>query len=140
METFWYRLSQVQLGQSEKLDDDVKCLYVRCAVTHQVRYDFGLRSIVQLLRALGSMKSATSTDESEQTLVLRAVRELHLAQLVGRDEPLFLSFVNDLFPGIILAKTCQPGMEEALAKELEAAGLMNHSPWTFKLTQVLLLQ
>lgn len=75
--------------------------------------------------------------ESEQTLVVRALHDVNLAQLVDRDEPIFLSFVSDLFPGIILEKTSHPKLEEALAKELDAACLINHSPWTFKLMQVI---
>jgi len=101
----------------------------------QGQYDFGLRGIVQLLRVLSSMKRAEPV-ESEQVLVVKAVRDMNLAQLVDRDEPLFLSYVNDLFPGIILEKTFHLQLEEALAKELEATCLVNHSPWTFKLMQV----
>jgi len=75
--------------------------------------------------------------ESEQVLVMSAVRDVNLAQLVDRDEAIFLSFVNDLFPGIILEKTSHPQLEETLAKELEATCLVNYSPWTFKLMQVI---
>jgi len=117
---------------------DLRCRDYVCVYTFvtQVQYNFGLGSIIQLLRVLRSLKKAEPV-ESEQTLVVRAVRDVILPQLVDRDEPLFLSFVNDLFPGIILEKTCCPGLEEALAKELDAAGLVDHSPWTFKLMQVI---
>ena len=101
----------------------------------QVQYDFGLRGIIHLLRVLSPMKRAEPV-ESEQTLVVRALRDVNLAQLVDRDEPIFLSFVSDLFQGIIPEKTSHPKLEETLAKELDAGCLMNHSPWTFKLMQV----
>jgi len=107
-----------------------------CKMLRQGQYDFGLRGIVQLLRVLRPMKRAEPS-ESEQVLVVRAVRDVNLAQLVDRDEPLFLSFVNDLFPGIIPDKTCHLQLEEALAKELDAACLVNHAPWAFKLMQVI---
>jgi len=102
----------------------------------QVQYDFGLRGIIHLLRVLSPMKRAEPV-ESEQTLVVTALRDVNLAQLVDRDEPIFLSFVSDLFPGIILEKTSHPKLEETLAKALDAACLINHSPWTFKLMQVI---
>ena len=101
----------------------------------QVQYEFGLRSITRLLRVLSAMKACSPVD-SEHVLVVRAVRHVNLAQLADRDEPLFLSLVNDLFPGIILDETCHPSLEEALAKQLDSACLVNHSPWTFKLMQV----
>ena len=102
----------------------------------QVQYNFGLRSVIQLLRVLSSLKRSSPV-ESEQVLVLQAVRDVILSQLADRDEPLFLSLVNNVFPGIVLDKTCHPGLEEVLAKELDAACLVNHSPWTFKLMQVI---
>jgi len=84
-------------------------------------------------------KSSPPVDSEEQVLVVRAVRDVNLAQLVDRDEPLFLSLVNDLFPGIFLDHTPSPaGLEEALARELDVAGLVNHSPWIFKLLQVII--
>jgi len=107
-----------------------------CTMLYQ--YDFGLRSIIQLLRVLSSAKRAQPV-ESEQVLVVNGLRDVNLAQLVDRDEPLFFSFLNDLFPGIVLRKTCHPHLEEALASELEAACLVNNSPWTFKLMQVILI-
>lgn len=112
------------------------CFCVKCDETLQGQYDFGLRGIIYLLRVLGPMKRSEPS-ESEQVLVVRALRDVNLAQLVDRDEPLFLSFVNDLFPGIIPDKTCHPQLEEALAKQLDSFGLVNHAPWTFKLTQVI---
>jgi len=108
---------------------------VRLCTYWQVQYDFGVRGIIRLLRVLRTLKTAEPV-ESEHVLVVRALRDVNLAQLVDRDEPLYLSFVSDLFSGIILDKTTYPGIEESLTKELEAACLVDHSPWTFKLMQV----
>lgn len=100
-----------------------------------MQYDFGLRSIVRLLRMLSSLKTSSPV-ESEQVLVVRALRDLNLPQLVDRDQPLFLSLVNDFFPGVVLDRTSHPTLEETLATQVDAAGLVNHSPWTSKLIQV----
>jgi len=52
------------------------------------------------------------------------------------DEPLFLSLVTDLFPNQVLEKTSYPELEEAITSQVEAEGLIYHSPWVLKLIQV----
>lgn len=56
--------------------------------------------------------------------------------VTDEDEPLFLSLVTDLFPNQVLEKTSYPELEEAIASQVEAEGLIYHSPWVLKLIQV----
>lgn len=55
---------------------------------------------------------------------------------VDEDEPLFLSLINDLFPGIQLDGSTYVELQTAVANQVELAGIVNHPPWNLKLIQV----
>lgn len=55
---------------------------------------------------------------------------------VDEDEPLFLSLINDLFPGIKLDSSTYVELQAAVANQVERAGVVNHPPWNLKLVQV----
>lgn len=99
-------------------------------VFHQVHYDFGLRNILSVLRTLGAVKRSNpseaektvvmrvlrdmnlsklvcwkhlqtvQTEESRRPTALHAALTCLLYLQVDEDEPLFMSLINDLFPGI----------------------------------------
>lgn len=57
---------------------------------------------------------------SEMQLLMRALRDMNVSKLVGDDLPLFLSMVEDVFPGQKLERM-QLGDVQAMLKTVRAA-------------------
>lgn len=55
---------------------------------------------------------------------------------MDEDEPLFLSLINDLFPGIKLDSSTYVELQAAVANQVALVGVVNHPPWNLKLVQV----
>lgn len=55
---------------------------------------------------------------------------------MDEDEPLFLSLIADLFPGINLDSASYDDLQACMAQRIAEAGLINFSGWNLKIVQV----
>jgi len=63
--------------------------------------------------------------------------DMNLSKLVDEDEPLFMSLIEDMFPGIKLTIQTYKELQKAIANATVALGIMNHTEWNLKTVQVL---
>ena len=61
---------------------------------------------------------------------------MNLSKLVDEDEPLFLTLIEDLFPGIKLATRTYRELQDAIGNVVQQSNLVNHPDWNLKLIQV----
>ncbi|GBG77441.1 hypothetical protein CBR_g23890 [Chara braunii] len=133
---------KVKLASCGYQDNDILAkkffvLYGLCEqqLSKQPHYDFGLRNILSVLRTAGGQKRENA-GKSEQFLMMRTLRDLNLSKFVAEDVPLFLSLIEDLFPGIIAEKATFKDVEDALLRQVKEKTLQPHPSWLEKCVQL----
>lgn len=56
---------------------------------------------------------------------------------VDEDEPLFLSLIGDLFPGITLDSATYVELQAAIEKHAQEMVVVNHPPWNLKVLLII---
>uniref|UniRef100_A0A383W453 AAA+ ATPase domain-containing protein n=1 Tax=Tetradesmus obliquus TaxID=3088 RepID=A0A383W453_TETOB len=112
-------------------------LYGLCEqqLSKQAHYDFGLRNILSVLRTAGASKRA-NPDKSEVYLMMRTLRDMNMSKYIAEDVPLFLSLIDDLFPGLKADRAQFPDVSRALEKVATDRGLQLHQNWLNKCIQL----
>ena len=72
---------------------------------------------------------------SESELIMRTLRDMNMSKFVAEDVPIFLSLVNDLFPGQNVEEAPSADVNSALHKVCAEKGLQPHPSWMRKCMQ-----
>ncbi|XP_050561707.1 dynein axonemal heavy chain 2 [Spodoptera frugiperda] len=91
-------------------------------LSKQEHYDFGLRSMVALLRYAG-IKRRAYPNLPEQEMVILAMRDMNVARLTAKDVPLFDGIMQDIFPDVEIPTLDYDMLETAITAEMRLAGL-----------------
>lgn len=91
-------------------------------LSRQDHYDFGLRSMVALLRYAGKKRRQHSHFPEEQMVYL-AMQDMNIAKLTADDLPLFNGIMSDIFPGVSLPEVDYEDMISAITERMQNKGL-----------------
>lgn len=61
---------------------------------------------------------------------------MNVSKLIDEDEPLFLSLLDDMFPGIKLSVSVYKDLQKAITNVLNEMQLMNHAEFNLKVVQL----
>nr|XP_015838947.1 PREDICTED: dynein heavy chain 2, axonemal [Tribolium castaneum] len=91
-------------------------------LSKQDHYDFGLRSMVALLR-YGGRKRRQFPHFPEDEIIYLAMRDMNIARLTSDDLPLFNGIMSDIFPGVSIPKVDYVDMTDAIVSHMKENGL-----------------
>ncbi|XP_055836500.1 dynein axonemal heavy chain 2 isoform X2 [Episyrphus balteatus] len=91
-------------------------------LSKQCHYDFGLRSMVALLRYAGK-KRRQLPGTYEDEIVYLSMRDMNVARLTAEDLPLFNGIMEDIFPGLFIPTVDYTDFIEAISAEFKSNGL-----------------
>jgi dynein heavy chain len=131
------KLAACGYQENDVLSKKFFVLYGLCEqqLSKQPHYDFGLRNILSVLRTAGASKRA-NPDKSEVYLLMRTLRDMNMSKYVAEDVPLFMSLIDDLFPGLKAERAAFPEVTRALERAAAERGLQPHAPWLNKCIQL----
>ena len=91
-------------------------------LSKQDHYDYGLRNLKAVLNMAGQLKRSDPT-MAEESILMRALRDMNLPKFIKDDERLFRLLLGDLFPGLDLPVSEYGTLYGAIVAELKKAGL-----------------
>ncbi|KAB0795300.1 hypothetical protein PPYR_12139 [Photinus pyralis] len=104
-------------------------------LSKQDHYDFGLRSMVALLRYAGR-KRRVHSDFPEEQVVYLAMADMNIAKFTSNDLPLFNGIMSDIFPGVSVPVVDYEEMNNAIRAEFTLMGLQSIKKAMIKVIQL----
>ncbi|TGZ60763.1 hypothetical protein CRM22_008363 [Opisthorchis felineus] len=104
-------------------------------LSKQYHYDFGLRALKAVLVMAGDLRR-NSPDLSEDTVIMRALRDMNLPKFVFEDVLLFLALIQDLFPGLDCPRVRYPDFNDAVEYCLSNGGYTPNEAQADKVVQL----
>lgn len=86
-------------------------------LSQQDHYDFGMRAVKSVLVMAGSLKRADK-DSSEESVLIRAMRDSNIPKFLKEDLPLFNALIKDLFPTTEIKNVVYGDLETEIRKSL----------------------
>lgn len=99
------------------------------------KYDWGMRAIKSVLVVAGGFKRADPS-LSEQSVLMRSLRDTNLAKIDGDDLKIFRGLLQDLFPGIVVARSRDLEFEKLIVGVLENDFNYTHDPDGYLLLKI----
>jgi dynein heavy chain len=103
-------------------------------LSKQDHYDYGLRNLKAVLNMAGQLKR-NDPNMPEESILMRALRDMNLPKFIKDDERLFRLLLGDLFPSLELPVSEYGTLQTAVETELTKAGLQQHQFLMFKIFQ-----
>jgi dynein heavy chain, axonemal len=101
-------------------------------LSQQDHYDFGLRAVKSILVMAGQLKRL-GTKDSEEVLLIRAMRDANIPKFLAEDIPLFNALVQDLFPGLSIEETKFEGLESQIKESINELKFEQNSSFNHKI-------
>lgn len=104
-------------------------------LSQQDHYDFGMRAVKSVLVMAGSLKRADK-DSSEESVLIRAMRDSNIPKFLKEDLPLFNALIKDLFPTTEIKNVVYADLETQIRKSLQDQHLQVIDPLVTKILQL----
>ncbi|TPP61873.1 Dynein beta chain ciliary [Fasciola gigantica] len=109
-------------------------LYQLCKelLSKQDHYDWGLRAIKSVLVVAGALKRG-NPEHSEDSVLMRALRDFNIPKLVTEDMAVFLGLISDLFPNLDAPRKRNLQFEADVKRATEELGLQPEDSFILKI-------
>ncbi|ORC93797.1 putative dynein heavy chain [Trypanosoma theileri] len=107
----------------------------RGQLSKQHHYDWGLRALKAVLVMAGQLKRG-APELTEESVLMRALRDMNTPKFVAEDEPLFKGLIGDLFPGLDPTRAPQENLSRAAKKVFKEKGFFVDAKQVDKVVQL----